>query len=183
MLDYLFSQYLIIIWACLYGLFMKIADLLNEHGLKWFKGSGQLFGFLTGITGSLLILSDPVIANIIGAMVIAFFIRGRMDRLNHQLAGTIMTITFLFSSSFQPMLFGIFYVIFLIFGSLKDCVDDYLKKRKGAFALLSEIMLYYPIPTLIYCLMYGNWIVFWVFFCYTLFYNLIKYYYKKKGYK
>ena len=174
---------MILIYSVLYGVTMKIADLLNEHGLKLFKYSNFLFGVLWGLFGALLILSHPIVANIILAMNIAFLIRRRIDYLNHAIAVTIIFITFLFYGSIEPILFPTFFIIFLIFGSLKDYIDDVLKKKEGLLVKLNEAMLYYPVPTLVYCLIYGNWIVFYVFLIYTICYDLTKYYGAKRGYK
>lgn len=182
MISNLFSIPMIILYALLYGITMKIADLLNEHGLKWFKGSAIIFGFLFGIFGALLVLSGNVLANIMLAMVIAMIIRHRLDYLNHQIAASIIIITFLFSSVFNPLLFMIFYTVILIFGLLRDYVGDVLKKKNKLSSLYDGIMWYYPIPTLVYCLIYGNWIVFWAFFAYTFSYDLTKYLAKRKGY-
>lgn len=182
MLENLFSIPMVIFYALLYGITMKIADLLNEHGLKSFKGSAILLGFLWGGFGVLLILSNNIVANIILAMNLAFIIRNRLDYINHRIASSIIIITFLFSSALNPILLITFYVIFLIFGSSKDYVDDTLKKKKGVLVFLNEAMLYYPVPTLIYCSIYGNWIVFWVFLVYTIAYDSTKFIYKKKGY-
>ncbi|MFH1899975.1 MAG: hypothetical protein ABIJ83_01745 [Patescibacteria group bacterium] len=173
---------IIIVSAILYGITMKVADLLNEHGLKWFKGSAIFFGVLWGVFGSLLVLGDKNIANIILAMNIAFIIRNRLDFINHQIASTIIIISFLFFSTFNPALFAVFFIIFLIFGSLKDYVGDILKK-KSMSATFNEAMLYYPIPTFIYCLIYGNWIIFWAFFLYTASYDSVKYIAKKRGFE
>lgn len=173
---------MIIIYSVAYGVTMKIADLLNEHGLKWFKSSAIVFGFLWSIFGTVLIISDNTIANIILAMNIAFITRNRLDYINHQIAASIIIITFLFTSIFSPVMFLVFYFVFLIFGSIKDYVDDILKKKDGMFTLLNEAMLYYPIPTFIYCMIYGNWIVFWTFLVYTISYDLTKYIGKKYGY-
>ena len=183
MIENLFSLPMVILYALLYGITMKIADLLNEHGLKWFKCSAILFGFLWGIFGALLVLSDSTIAIIMLAMNLAFIIRNRLDYINHQIAASIIIISFLFSSTFNPILFIAFYLVFLIFGSTKDYVDDILKKKSGILVSLNEAMLYYPIPTFVYCLLYGNWIVFWAFLAYTLAYDITKQIYKKKGYK
>lgn len=179
----LFSIPTILLYAVLYGVTMKIADLLDEHGLRLFKYGDLLFGVLWGSFGALLILSNPIIANIILAMNIAFLIRRRIDYLNHAIAITIILMTFLFSASINFALFIVFYFIFLIFGSLKDYVDDILKKKKGLLVNLNEAMLYYPVPTFIYCLLYGNWIAFYAFLIYTVFYDLTKYYAVKRGYK
>ena len=173
---------MILIYALLYGITMKIADLLNEHGLKSFKGSKILLGFLWGGFGALLVFSNNTIANIILAMNLAFIIRNRLDYINHKIATSMIIISFLFNSILNPILFISFYFIFLIFGSSKDYVDDSLKKKKGVLVFLNEAMLYYPIPTLIYCILYGNWTVFWVFFIYTIAYDSTKYIYKKRGY-
>lgn len=179
----LFSLPMILLYAVLYGVTMKIADLHNEHGLKLFKFSNLLFGVMWGLFGALLILSNPIVANIILAMNIAFLIRRRIDYLNHAVAITVIFVTFLFYSSINIVLFLVFYFIFLAFGSLKDYLDDILKKRKGLLFDLSEAMLYYPIPTLVYCLIFGNWIVFYVFLLYTISYDLTKYIGVKHGYK
>jgi len=171
---------IILISAILYGITMKVADLLNEHGLKWFKGSQILFGILWGIFGSAMLINNNI-ANIILAMNIAFIIRNRLDFTNHQIASTMIIIAFLFTSTFNPVLFSVFYLIFIVFGSLKDYVGDILKKKSIA-ATLNESMLYYPIPTLIYCVIYGNWIIFWAFLLYTVSYDITKYIAKNKGF-
>lgn len=177
-----FSVPSIILYALLYGTTMKIADLLDEHGLKWFKGSNIFFGFLWGIFGALLVLSSNSIANIILAMNLAFIIRNRLDYVNHQIATSIIIMSFLFSSVFNPLLFLFFYAIFLIFGSLRDYAGDKVKKKSFLSSLYDNVMWYYPIPTLIYCYFYGNWNVFWVFLVYTIAYDGTKYIYKNKGY-
>jgi hypothetical protein len=161
---------------------MKIADLHNEHRLKFFKGAGILFGFIWGILGILLILSNNVIGNIILAMTIAFIFRMRIDYINHAISASLIIIGFLSYGIFQPMIFLSFYLIFLVFGSLKDYIDDVLKRKDFVYKL-NEIMLYYPIPALIYSILFNNWIVFFVFLLYTISYDLTKYYGMKLGYR
>ena len=101
----MFSLPIILFCAVLYGITMKLADLLNEHNLKWFKGSALIFGILWGAFGALLIFSNNAIANIILAMNIAFIVRNRLDYLNHQAAATIIIISFLFFAKFEPIIF------------------------------------------------------------------------------
>ena len=181
--EVLFSNPLIILCALLFGITMKIADLLDEHGLKWFKGSALLFGFLWGGFGALLVLSNNVIANLMVAMNIAFIIRNRLDYLNHQIAASIIIIAFLFTATLSPILFISFFVIFLIFGSLRDYVGDKIKKKNKIQFIYDNVMWYYPIPTFVYCLLYGNWIIFWAFLIYTIGFDGTKYIYRKKGYE
>jgi len=178
----LFSTQLVILYALLFGITMKIADLLDEHGLKWFKGSAILLGFVWGGFGALLVLSDNIIANLFLAMALAFIVRNRLDYLNHQIAASIIIISFLFTSVLNPILFISFYAIFVIFGSLRDFVGDKVKKKSRLQSIYDNFMWYYPIPTLIYCFIFGNWIVFWVFLIYTIGFDGTKAIYKKKGY-
>lgn len=183
MIENLFSVPMIILYALLFGITMKIADLLDEHGLKWFKRDAILFGFLWGGFGALLVLSNNLIANLILAMTLAFIIRNRLDHINHQIAASIIIISFLFSTVFNPILFISFYAIFLAFGSARDYIGDKIKKKNKLQSLYDNIMWYYPIPTFIYCLFYGDWIIFWVFLVYTIAYDITKVIYKKKGYQ
>lgn len=162
---------------------MKIADLLNEHGLKLFAGANVLFGFLWGFFGlAIIYYGNPVIGSVMIAMNIAFLIRNRLDYLNHQIASTIIILGGIILGDILIPELVVFYFVFLIFGYLKDYADDVLH-AKGIFAWLSELMLYYPIPTLIYGLIYNEWSLFLVFTTYTVFYNLTKYIAKARGYK
>ncbi len=177
-----FSIPMIILYAILFGITMKIADLHDEHKLKYFKGSAILFGFLLGGFGTLLVLSNVLIANIMLAMTLASIIRNRLDYINLQIAGTTIIISFIASSIFMPILFTVFFAIFLIFGSVRDYIGDKIKKKNKLQSIYDDVMWYYSIPTLIYCLIYGNWIIFGAFLVYEIAYDLTKYIYKKKGY-
>lgn len=174
MIDW-FATHFIILYAILYGVTMKIADLFDEHGLKeWFKGSRILFGFLWGIFGALLIISNVYVANVLLAMILAFIVRMRIDYLNHAIATLIIIISFLFYGSFEPLIFFIFLATFIIFGSIKDYLDDKLKS-KGILQKISESGWYYVIPTLIYALFTSQWIVFYIFTIYIISYDVVKY--------
>lgn len=174
---------LFLICAASYGTTMKFADLLNEHKLKWFKGSALLFGILWGLFGALLIMSHNAVANIILAMNIAFIIRNRLDYLNHQAAATIIIISFLFFAKFEPIIFIAFWLIFLICGAIKDYTGDVLKIKNGLFRFLFEYaMIYYPLPTFIYSLLFNDWAVFYVFTTYIIAYGAVKYFGARRGY-
>lgn len=175
----LFSLLLVLIFASLCGVTMKVADLLNEHGLKLFRGSAILFGISWGFFGALLVVSDIYIANIMLAMAIAFIVRMRIDYINHAIAEVVIIVSFLTYSTFVPAVFFIFLPIFIVFGGMKDLLDDYYK-RKNLLAKISESMWYYPIPTLIYASYTGQWIVFYVFTLFTIFYDITKYIDAKK---
>ena len=162
---------------------MKVADLLDEHGLKSFRGDRILFGILWGIFGALIILrTNEVVAAVLVALTMACIVRNRLDYLNHQIAATIIFITALWYRDINFIVFMIFFGIFVVFGGIKDYFDDVVKKQ-GVLGKLSEMMLYYPIPTFIYCSIYGNWLLFWIFTLYTIAYNVTKGIAKKKGYR
>lgn len=166
--------FILLISAALYAMTMKVADLLNEHGLKWFSGSNILFGVLWGVFGAILVLFDVYIANIVLAMNIAFIVRMRLDYINHSIASSIIIIVFLWKSQLVFSLFFIFYLIFVTFGGIKDIIGD-KRKKKDSIYLLSESMLYYSVPTLVYSLITGHWNTFFTLTVFTLFYNFIKY--------
>ena len=168
---------LIFVYAVLYGLTQKIADLFNEHGLKWFRGSGLIFGILWGVFGFLLVLSNNLVANVILAMNLAYLVRGLLDYPNHQIAATIIFIAFLLFTEFNPFLFFGFFFIFVIFGKIKDYISDVLKKKKSLFFIFN----YYLIPTFVYSLIVKDWILFFVFLLHTLSYESVRFVAKKEG--
>lgn len=164
----------VLIVATLCGVIMKIADLLNEHGLRWFRHDAILFGFLWGAFGNVLVFTTtPVVVSALTAMNVAFIGRGRLDYPNHQIAATGIIFAAIISNSILPELFAVFFIVFVTFGWIKDYVDDELH-LEGWFAKLNELMLYYPIPTLVYSHATGEWILFEIFGTYTLAYNIVK---------
>lgn len=172
-----------VLLAAIYGITMKVADLLDEHGLKLFKGSDILFGIMWGTSGAAIILfTDPVIASCILAMNVAFICRNRLDYLNHQIAATIIIAVGLVTHIATPGIFLVFLALFLVFGGLKDYADDILHSRTW-FGQVAELMLYYPLPTFLYCILYGNWMLFGVFTTYTIAYNATKLIARRYGYQ
>ena len=47
----MFTDLALVFYALGYGITVKVADLLNEHGLKWFRGSPLLLVTLAGRSG------------------------------------------------------------------------------------------------------------------------------------
>jgi len=164
----------VIALAILYGATMKIADLLDEHGLHWFRGDKLLFGLLWGIFGILLVASRADIANVILAMVLAYLIRMRLDYFNHVLASTMIIASFLFFAHFDRKIFTIFFLTFVIFGGIRDYVGNVRQKNDWLFKVI-EPAWYYVIPPAIYALITDNWTIFIVLTAYRLAYNIVKY--------
>lgn len=174
MIETLFSLPIVLFYAAFYGVTMKIADLLDEHSLKWFEGDAIIFGILWGIFGVLLIVSNTQVANVLLAMILAFIFRMRINYRNHAIATVIIITAFLLKSTLQPLLFFAFFANFMIFGGIKDYLDDEIK-RKGMLFLISESGWYYCIPTLIYSLVAHQWWAFYVFTTYVIFYDIVKF--------
>lgn len=131
----LFSFPMLLIYAILFGSTMKIADLLDEHDLKLFKGSALLFGALWGIFGSLLILGNNLLANFFLAILIHWILRYRIDYLNHGIAASIMLVAFLYNLpnfAVDWLLFSIIFITYVIHGLINDAVDR--KEIRGILA-------------------------------------------------
>ena len=165
----LFSPLLIVIYAVLFGITMKIADLLDEHGLKWFKGSTILFGFFWGGFGALIILSNNILANIYLAIILAFVLRYRIDFLNHGIATTIMFLTFLSTQTINWNIFLIFFISFATFGLIHDYLEN-KKFKENILKKLSDLRTQYYLIPLIYSIITGTWIVF-----FTVSLNMLSY--------
>lgn len=168
----LFTFPLLLVYAFLFGATMKIADALDEHGLKWFKGAPILFGVLWGAFGLMLVIANPIIANVLLARILSYLPRVRLDYANHGIAATIMIVGFIWSSVFIPTLFFAFLALFLVFGSLRDF---YGKKTKSLGYKITEPAFHYILFTLVYSIAVGEFTLFWVFTVSQLSYDLVKY--------
>ena len=64
---------------------------------------------------------------------------------------------------------------------LRDYLGD-VRKKKDWIYKINEPAWYYVIPTFIYSIASGNWMIFYVFTIYIIFYDLAKYFffYQKK---
>lgn len=162
--------------SMLYAVTMKISDLLDEHGLKLFKGASYFFSFLCALMGCVLIIFDTIIANIVLAMVIGFVIRKRIDYNNHILAFVIITSCFFVCSRMDIIIYFPFLISILLLGFLKD--TKYKTNKSKLINIVNKIYLYVPIiyalPSLFYSIATGNWLVFFVFFTYDLSYNITR---------
>lgn len=160
--------------AILYGATMKLADLLDEHGLHWFKGDAMLFGLLWGILGSLLIVADNQLANVLLAQMLAYVLRLSLDYRNHAIAATLMILVFVATSTLMWPLFLTFLAIFTLLGALRDSVGKTYPKRDWWFHF-NEVAWYYFLPPLIWSALTGDWLIVAVLALYRISYDLVKY--------
>lgn len=116
----------IILLSFLFGSTMKIADLLDEHGLRLFRYANIVFGIAYGIAGSLLFLRDPFLPSLLLALMIQWILRFRVDHLNHGIAFALFLVYSFYSKEFFIMDWTLFSFVFLnhaIHGLANDRID------------------------------------------------------------
>jgi hypothetical protein len=167
---------IVIILSILFAATMKVADNLNEHGLKLFKGSNIIFGILWGSFGSLLILHDYTLTNLWLAVLFGWILRAKVDRINHGIASAIILVTFIFNLNkfvFKEDLFLIFFIGMVIIG----LAHDYLHLQKIVNQRFSEYFhstVYYTALPIIYSVVTGQWIIFASMFSFVISYELVR---------
>jgi len=120
-MEILFSMPMLLLYSVLFGVTMKVADLFNEHGLAWLKGSDVFFGILFGLFGGILIMSTDSLTNLWLALLLANIFRFRVDSLNHGIAAVLMFISFLVvKENLEWVSFLYFFITFSFFGLLMD---------------------------------------------------------------
>ncbi len=148
MVELLVTIPLLLINSLLFGFFTKLADLLDEHGLKMFKGADILFGILWGIFGTLVIIFSPLLATFYLAILINWIIRGNIDYLNHRIATAIILVSVFFSgivANIDPILFAVTTILFTGIGML---IDYKLIKRN--FLTNNNLFIFIALAIMIY---------------------------------
>jgi len=105
----------------------------------------------------------------------------RLDYRNHAVAAAMVIITFISVSSIIPNEFILLFSGFTLLGLIKD----YLGERKitnKIFYYISEFASYSIITSLVYSIIFGNWVVFIAVTLSTVSYGLVKFYFHKWGY-
>lgn len=159
----------IIVLSVFLGVSMKIADLLNEHGLKWFRGSKFIFGVLWGGFGALLLLGPNALAMFWLAVFLSYIITAKIDYINHGIASIIILIVFFWNVDRilidWPVFLYFFFAITLT-GLFHKLVIKRYRIKKGIgklFELKFSIFkwgIYYELIVLLFSIYTGIWIVF-----------------------
>ena len=119
MLELLSNTNILLLNSFIFGLFTKTADLLNEHGLKMFKGAKILYGILWGITGTFVIMGHPLLASFYLGILVNWIIKGNIDYFNHRLAAALIFTVVLYTNLslvIDWILFGITILLFTVLG-------------------------------------------------------------------
>lgn len=140
---------IILIFSALFGFTLKMADLLDEHHLKLFKGAPLFFGVLWGSIGSFFILTNSTLASFFIAILLHWILRCRIDYLNHGVAASIMLVVFFYNLpnfSMDWILFSTIFVGYSIFGFLNDTSDrGEIGGRFGQFFKLNSHLIIIPL--------------------------------------
>lgn len=178
------TPFVTILISVMWGITEKIADLLNEHGLKWFRGANIIFGVLWGTFLALLVINQNiVISNLAFAMLLGYILRYRIDHLNHGIASSIVIFAFLVNGAiidWGVLIF--FFAVFGLGGLVHDTLDERPKFKKFLGKYLTvffEYRMYIYLFPLIYSVFTGTWMAFLVASGHMLSYEIIRQYYAK----
>ncbi|MCK9293381.1 hypothetical protein M0P25_04865 [archaeon] len=149
---------LLLTLAFFFGVTNKVADLLNEHGLKLFKHADILFGIIWGILGAFLMFFDQSIAINYFALIIYWFFMIKLDYKNHSLAGTIMLFAGIYIIDFTNFVILQILLLFLL-----DFITILIQhKIARSFPLLARLRLRIYLIPLLYSILMDNYLIFYV---------------------
>jgi len=125
-----------------------------------------LFGVLWGtFLGMLVINQDAVISNLALAMLFSYILRFRIDYINHGIAAVIvLSMAFLFKTVIIWPSFVFFFLTFAIGGLIHDAMEEKpgVKSLLGDLAVFFEYRIYIYLLPLIYSIITGAWMAFFV---------------------
>jgi len=171
MVELLSTIPLLLINSLLFGFFTKLADLLDEHGLKMFKGADIFFGFVWGIFGTLAIIFSPLLATFYLAMLINWIIRGRIDYLNHRIATAIILVSVFFSGILANLDQILFIITTTLFTGIGVLIDYKIIKRN--FLTNNNLFIFIALVIMIYSNL-NYWIVFVSYLLNSIAYQSVK---------
>jgi len=174
--------YDILILSFLLGLSMKTTDLHNEHGAKLFKKSSFLFGILTGILGSLLLLGPTSLAIFWSATFLTYLIKGQVDYLNHRISALIIFLTFVLNLEKISIEWQSF-IFFLSAIGITGLLNKFWVERKKTPPLITTFFrwrMHYNLIALFYSFFTGVWIVFFSRLIFSLGYEAANFFIGEK---
>jgi hypothetical protein len=151
-----------------FGFFVDFADLLDEHGLKWFRGSALVCGIIWGVLGSLLVLLNTDAAFFVSTLVLYWVLKQKLDFLNHAIGGSLVLLTSLLSLPNSGLVTVALCVGFFA-QALQGFVGTALKNKYHLEGFKKELIrLRHFVPPIAISLAISNWIPLLVFIFFTL---------------
>ena len=110
-----------------FGVMLKLSDLLQEHGYRWFRGSAFVTGVIAaGLALVMLALGHSALHLLWVAVLASWIVRGRIDGANHGVMAAAM-IAFLLSRwpivAIDPYALWYFVVPFVTLGAIHDLLQ------------------------------------------------------------
>lgn len=149
------NQVYVFITAIIFGFAADMADLLDEHGLKWFKHADLLFGILWGAAGVVMMLLYPPTAIFLVGVVLYWIIVGKIDYLNHQIA-SVMILSWGSWEMYRQILNSFHVLIYTAICLLMYAVFYKIKKH---YKLTSIFRIRQVVPALIISIILGNYVI------------------------
>lgn len=176
MIELLATTPTLLVNSFLFGLFTKVADLLNEHGLKLFRGADIVFGLLWGGFGTLVMVFSPLLATFYLAILISWLIRGNIDYLNHRIATAIILISILFSGVVGELDVVLFSLTLVSFTGIRMLIHynqikkNFLTRRNLFIFVILAVLMFFN---------FSYWIVFASYLLNSVAYQSVKYWGKR----
>lgn len=113
--------------AFAFGVVLKLSDLLQEHGYRWFPGAAMATGIASAaLAVGMLVLSHAVLHVMWLAVLASWLLRGRIDGPNHGVMALAMLVTVLFfgpelAHYREPLIY--FAAVLLPLGAIHDLLQ------------------------------------------------------------
>jgi len=168
---------LVAIISSFLGISMKIADLLDEHGYKWFRHSDIIMGVIWGLLGAALIFYDNMLAILWISVALGFLIRCRIDYPNHGVAVVIWFLAAFFKKIDIFANWQAFVYLFLgltITGMIHDEIQYKNKKvNKKLRMFFYDYHLHWYIIIVLYLIFTRDFITFFSLISFSYSYGLV----------
>ena len=113
--------------AFAFGVTLKLSDLLQEHGYRWFRGAAMVCGIIAaGFAVTMLAFSHPELRLFWLAVLLSWIVRGRIDGANHGVMALAILATILVDGpAISHDLPGFFYflIALIVLGAAHDLLQ------------------------------------------------------------
>lgn len=159
--------------SILFGFSMKLADLVDEHGLHLFKYSGILLGFVWGSLGATIIYHFDVTVSMFWlATTITYIVKSQIDYFNHGVATAIILISFFINYNSIANNWDYFYYFFFTISTVglvnKYFIETGKLKLSKTLDFFVKLRLHYTLIVVAFSIYTGVWfvtlsrILFWI---------------------
>lgn len=157
----------ILFLTIIFASFMKLADLAEEHNIKFKFGLKYLFAVIWGVAGSFAVASgNAVVSSYFIALMFSYILRFRIDTFIHGLSAVIVLSPLLIRDVYisLPIFFACF-IIMVGFGYVHDGLDNnrrvkkILLKNRALFLFFEYRMFYYTLFIFV-AIIFKEWLLF-----------------------